>query len=366
MVEKREVCVFFSLLRAGLWNIPFDRMDCLPLSETEWEAVYQCSLRHTVEGILFDGIQQLDHLSRPSKPLLLKWMVRVEKIRQRNNWMNEAIREQQLFFNQNGLNPILLKGQGAAHCYVNPDRRISGDIDWYFETSADYNKASILLENIGLHLELTTAYSTIYNWKGCQVDQHARLFDIHNPFLKNYLSKLECAQEGSKITISSGDSDVSLLSPLIQIVQTNAHILKHLLSFGVGIRQLCDAARLYYHYKNQFDPLMLKKIYQKLSINRWIDLLHQLLVNFLGLPQDRLPFPLKGVDEAEWMMEDILKAGNFGFYDNDHVKSQKGQLFERKSASKKIWNNFWKYLPYAPMEAISFPVAHFFTKKLIS
>jgi hypothetical protein len=46
------------------------------------------------------------------------------------------------------------------------------------------------------------------------------------------------------------------------MLQVNAHILKHLLSFGIGIRQLCDAARLYKTYHNQVDGNVLKAFIQ--------------------------------------------------------------------------------------------------------
>lgn len=360
MLGERKIQAFFTLLRAGLWNRPVDREDCFPLSAPDWETVYQYGVRQTVEGILFDGIQLLPTIWQPPMDTMLKWLVRIEKIKQRNTWMNGIISKQMLFFNYYDLWPILLKGQGLGQVYAQPERRSCGDIDWYFNTAEDFRRANELLNEYGIDIHFNPGYTSSYSWEGAEVDQHQRVFDIHNPFAKKYLRELEAAQQSSAVTFAPREgTEVHLLSPLLQIIQAAAHILKHQLSFGVGLRQLCDIANLYSYYYGQYDAVLLSQVYRKLGISRWIELLHQLLVDFLGLSEDVLPGSLTRPVGASWMMAEIWAGGNFGFYDDARVQSGEGQYLGRKSRTRKILGNFWKYLPYAPMEAISFPIAHY-------
>ncbi|MEH6305831.1 nucleotidyltransferase family protein [Olivibacter sp. CPCC 100613] len=362
MYEDKKIQAFFSLLRAGLWNRPVDREDCFPLSGDNWIQIYQYGIRQTIEGILFDGIQQLPPQYQPPRDILIKWLVRTEKIKQRNTWMNGIIKEQLHFFGAHRLSPLLLKGQGVAQCYLNPYRRLCGDIDWYFEEPADFRRANELLQGHGIKVRSNPGYTSSYYWNNAEVDQHQRLFDIHNPFLKKYLRNLEVTQKPflSVLTLTP-HSAASIPSPLLQIVQVSVHILKHLLSFGVGLRQLCDVANLYTYYAGQFDSTALKQIYHKLKISKWIDLLHQLLVDFLGVPEKILPLHLNRSINAGWMMDEIWGGGNFGFHDKAHIQTKEGIYTGRKSTKQKIWRNVWRYLPYAPMEALSFPVMHYYS-----
>lgn len=142
------------------------------------------------------------------------------------------------------------------------------------------------------------------------------------------------------------------------MLQVNAHILKHLLSFGIGIRQLCDAARLYKTYHNEVEGTVLKVVYTKLKIIKWIELLHEVLVKYIGLSKENLPFPLERNQSADWMMEEIWKSGNFGFHDERYQQENSGK---REGTKRRLWSSFIKYVPYAPMEALSFPLVHFYS-----
>ncbi|OOG19696.1 hypothetical protein BWD42_07260 [Sphingobacterium sp. CZ-UAM] len=358
METGKEIAVFLMLLRAGLWRKPIENLDYFPLNQTTWERLYQYGVQQTVEGILFEGVQQLDPSLQPSKSLLLKWLVRTEKIRQRNRWMNTRLVEQAQFYRNCGLDPTLLKGQGLAQSYVDPTLRMSGDIDWYFDQPQAFARANAEVRQFGLPLIEAGKISSNYHWQGCHVDQHAQLFDLHNPFVKSYLKELEeHFDDGSTLLI--GKTEINVLSPLLQTIQVNAHILKHLLSFGIGLRQICDAACLYAYYSTALDGQLLKEVYQRLGIIRWVAVLHQLLVDFIGLPEQSLPFHLEKEQDATWMMQDIWTGGNFGFYDTAYVKSKEGQFVGRRLKIIRLWKSFWRYLPYAPLEAISFPIVHY-------
>jgi len=338
------------LLRLGLWGKKGD-LDFLPLTDEQWERLYESALMHTVEGVIYDALQQLPADLLPSRDLMMKWTVRIDQVERHNKRMNTCIAEQLALFSEQDIEPILLKGQGVASCYKVPEHRVCGDVDWYFTSKDQYLKANDLFRDMGVNISETAGFSSEYTWRGIVIEHHQRMFDIHNPFSIGYVDSLERDFYDKRVKHDVEGIAVSLPAPLLMMLQVNAHILKHMLSFGLGIRQLCDSARVYCEFRNEVDGHELKEIYKRLGILKWINLLHAILVKYIGLPVQYLPFELPRNVNADWMMEDIWRSGNFGFYDSG-----------REQAPKRIWVNMKKYIKYAPMEAISFPLMQTYSK----
>ncbi|UIR55995.1 nucleotidyltransferase family protein [Sphingobacterium sp. SRCM116780] len=361
MLTARTTSAFFYLLQAGLWEEENTLSPVFPLNLQEWEFLYRQSMEQTVEGIIYDGLQRLPIHQQPPRDLLLKWLVRIEHIERRNTWMNMIIGQQVQFFANHQIDIVLLKGQGLAQYYPKPLHRICGDIDWYFPMEKMYDKANQLILDQGLNLSYTAGYSSNYIWNTCDVEHHQRLFDLHNPFCKNFLKKLEKKEQKNKTSKQINGVSLPIPAPLINVLQVNSHILKHLLSFGIGMRQLCDAAILYYALKKEINGMALQRIYRKLGIEKWVDQLHHVLVHYIGLPQEDLPYALSQ-QSADWMMEDILLSGNFGFHDERYRQAEEQNKGNRVQVKKRLWNRFTTYFPYAPIEAISFPIVQFLSR----
>lgn len=339
-----------SLLRLGLWGKK-EELEFLPLSAAQWKELYGYALMHTVEGVIYDALQQLPANLLPPRDLMMKWTVRVDQIERHNKQMNRCIAEQLLIFGKEGIEPMILKGQGVAAYYKVPEHRVCGDVDWYFTSKEQYIKANDLFRHKGVNIKYTAGFSSEYIWRGIVVEHHQRMFDIHNPLSIGYVDGLEKDLYDQRIKQDVQGLTLNLPAPLLMVLQVNVHILKHLLSFGLGMRQLCDSARVYYEFRNEVDGQELKEIYKRLGILKWINLLHAILVKYIGLPVQYLPFELPRNVNADWMMEDIWRSGNFGFYDSG-----------REQAPKRIWSNMKKYIKYAPMEAISFPLMQTYSK----
>ncbi len=361
MIEGKILYAFFELLRSGLWNSPINYSDNFPLSKQEWNTLYLLSINHTVDGIVFDGIQKLDHKLQPPKDILINWLVRTEKIEQRNDWMNNILLDQVDFFKSQGLTPILLKGQGLADFYINAKRRSSGDIDWYFGDDAAYLSAKNSLQKNNFKIQETPGFSASFFWENCETEIHQRMFDIHNPLIRHYFKKIEESESENKSSFVINNKKVFRPSPISNLVQINLHILKHLLSFGIGMRQLCDSARAYVSLDKKYDKKLLHSLYRKIGVLKWINLLHLILVDKFGLPEEMLPFELNRRAEYSWMLNDILHAGNFGFH-NEEYKLAENKTGKRAESKTRIFSNLLKYIKVAPQEAISFPIVHFYSR----
>ena len=361
MIDKTIQNALLTLLRLGLWE-KHNVETFSSLSEAQWGLLYRYAQEQTIEGIVFDGIQHLPTQHLPPRALLLKWTVRIDQIERHNKQMNTVIKEQLSFFSAQGIHPFLLKGQGVASCYPIPEHRISGDVDWYFEAKEEYHRANDLIKQKRIKLTYTAGFSTEYAWNGIVIEHHCRMFDLYNPFSIPYLNQLEKRFKDQSIPMDLQGNTLLLPAPILMMLQVNAHILKHLLSFGLGIRQLCDAAKVYQQYRAEIDGQQLKEMYRKLGILKWIHLLHAVLVKYISLPTQSLPFVLpKGID-ADWMMEEIWLSGNFGFHDERFTDVNQNGKGIRDQAPRRVGANLRRYFKYAPMEAISFPLVHLYSK----
>jgi len=354
--------IFFQLIRIGLWGKESLKLTT-PLSETDWSEIRSYSIHHTVEGLIYDSFKHLQENQLPPQSLRLKWTIRIDQIERHNAKMNEVIASQYTAFIKQGLQPILQKGQGVAACYEIPQHRISGDIDWYFEDNG-YAKARQMLKDKKLVFKDTAGFSLDYDWNGIHIEHHKRLFDLISPLKNSFFKDLQTKYRNKQQELLIKDVPIKLLAPELQLLQVNAHILKHLISFGIGLRQICDSARLYHSVTSQIDPEALKTIYKKAGILNWTHLLHIILVENLGLRKESLPFPYPEGWDAQWMLEEIWYSGNFGFHDERFVNGKISPFSIRPDSTHRIWKSLRNYFKYAPQEILFFPFVRTYSRLL--
>ncbi|GEM62190.1 hypothetical protein SF1_01720 [Sphingobacterium faecium NBRC 15299] len=360
-MDNRLLDLFLQLLRSGLWQKSSIALD-QKLTFQEWTQIYQLACIHTVEGIIYDSFSFLDEAQLPPHTLRMQWTVRVDQIERHNAKMNAVIAKQQQIFTRSGLKPILQKGQGVAACYAKPEHRVCGDIDWYFENNG-YAQARELLKQKKHPFKDTAGFSLDYDFNGIAIEHHKLLFDIRSPLKYKYLNDLQDKYRNKKQSQLINGVPVTILAPELHILQVNIHILKHMISFGIGFRQICDAARLYNRYNGKIDKQALYEMYNKVGILKWIHLLHQILEKYIGLIKEDIPFEYPADTQSNWMLNEIWQGGNFGYYDDRFVNGKTIKTISvHPDGAKRLWNNFKRYYPYAPQEAVFFPIIKLYSK----
>ncbi|WP_293879967.1 nucleotidyltransferase family protein [Sphingobacterium sp. UBA1498] len=361
MKNTKIQAAFLFLLRSGLWGKPQQGKEkqLFPLSEAEWGGLYRRANEQTVEGIVYDGLLLLEKDHLPSRQLQLKWSVQIDRIERSHHRNNSHIADQYAFFTKRNLRPLLLKGQGVAASYRIPQHRVCGDIDWYFESQHQCTLAGLhLIKN---NIPRVDTGGQVYRWAAGEMDLHDRLFDLYNPFCKAVLKQYR--REFPDTTLSISGQDVAVLAPQVQVIQVTAHILKHSLAFGIGLRQFCDLAALYHHSRHLLDGARLEKLYRQVGVLDWIASVHQFLVNELGLAKEKLPFSSPTRSSGIDILQEVWQSGNFGFYDQDYVKHIDGVLVGRKNRAEAILQRVVRYFPYVPKEAFWFPIIHFLNRR---
>lgn len=300
---------FLILLRAGLWGHDPMEDGCPRLESEEWKQVFRMSARQTVTGIVFDGICRLPEEFQPVGKGFAEWVAAVDRIERDNERMNSALRSLVGLFVDAGLEPVLQKGQGIAELYPVPSHRECGDIDLYFKLMG---RAEEIIRSKGIEVHRMPDGSLGYRWQGVEVEHHPDIVDLCGPFQRRWIRTLSDEPGTRASSVADG---LQVPSTELNALMLNAHILKHAMGKGVGLRQMCDLAMVYHRVSGNVGRQECGErifcLYRRAWIQRWSRLLHSFLVGVIGLPEEELPYREKLVDYSP-LMRIVEEGGNFG------------------------------------------------------
>ena len=344
---------FFTLLRAGLWNRAVDDVSCFPLSASEWKNVWDHAVRQSVRGLIFDGVCLLPDSLMPDVQLVMVWTAAIDRVERRNRRMNQVLLSVTKLLKEKGVIPLLLKGQGVAQLYEHPLLRECGDIDLYFASRQDEQLLLDWIQSKGIAIVKEADGANAYVLDGIDIEHHLRIFDLYTPRVQRYLSHLLQNEGFRSLSLSTdAESSICVLSPKLNLISLNAHILKHLMGHGIGLRQFCDMARAYHVWHDTLDGEALKKCYQQCGLLRWSRLLHTLLVNELGLPVEELPYKEKLSASSDYLLDRVIAEGNFGKYTAARADVAQPAWQRKLHTGMAFLKNLRFSLTYAPRETL--------------
>lgn len=343
--------ILLALLQAGLWEKADLNMTAglLPCSEEDWQEVYRLAQQQTVSGIIYQGLLRLPDPLLPPRSLLLRWTVLIDRIEQRNRQMNSLLADLFRLFRNKGWEAVVQKGQGTALLYGQPLWRECGDIDLCFPNFADGEKAAdFLLKASPQKPEKEADGSLTYLLRGIRIEHHRTLLDFQNPFLQPHLNRFIRKYGLTEAVLPEGEGAFTIPAPMTHVLLLNAHILKHVLGWGIGLRQLCDLALAYDRFSGQLEADDLYGLYRKAGLRTWNDLLHAFLTECIGLPADRLPYPSAAKVSPLPLLEKVMQTGNFGLQRQGRTTAK---AWTRKWHTLKAFcQNASFTLNYAPQE----------------
>lgn len=343
MISPRLKQAFLLLLRQGLWGRKEDASALFPLAGDEWMEVYAMARKQTVQGIVCDGLELLDASHYPPKGLWMRWAVELDTI-ERINRQHRAVREvlRHLLSQPPALPLKLLKGIGIADFYRRPLHRIAGDIDLWLGNERQAELANQRMEQQHIYVNRGENGESGCVVNGVLVELHSVLITLHGPSLRKELRRWEEA-----VFAQEGEIPTPVANHLLQ----STHILKHLINEGIGLRQLCDAAVSLVALSGQTDTEELKRISRQWHIYRWNKLLYALLVKYIGMPQEYLPFPTR--TNPDRLMDEIWESGNFGHEDDRQGARPAGKWAGKWFTLRRIAAKSRLSLGYAAYETCS-------------
>lgn len=342
-MRDNTIEAFFALVRAGLFPVHGEgfKVNESLFQGVEWEKIYQLAQEQSVQGLVLAGLEYSD--LKPPKELLLQWIGEVQIIEQRNKAMNVYIAELIEEMRSQGIYTLLVKGQGLAQCYSQPNWRSSGDVDLLLSKD-NYEKAKAFILPKGV---LTEPEESGKKHLAMQVGQWA--VELHGT-LRVGLSKrvdrmLDNVQHdifygGQVRSWMNGRTQVFLPAANEDVVYVFAHILQHFYKGGIGLRQICDWCRLLYTYRNSLNYELLEQRIKSAGLMSEWKTFGALAIEYLGFPKDSMPLldVICKKEDGRWrkkadrIMEFILKSGNMG-HNRDNSYFQKHSYFVQKCIS---------------------------------
>ena len=327
-----------------------DDLSLFPLSDKDWNSLFLMARWQTVTGIVYRGVCRLPDNLMPPHTILLKWTVATDRVERRNRQVNKVLTALNGIWEQKKA-PILQKGQGVALFYEQPLLRESGDIDLYFQKKQWTKQAVSTICNMGIALKKRPDGSIFFQWKGVDIEIHTRLTDLYNPFVQSYLKKLETKENRMTGYWLDRNQHIQLPSPMMNLLIINSHIMKHALGRGIGLRQLCDMARACYCLHGQVSASTMEQVAHRTGMKKWNRLIHAFMTEYLGLPDECLPYPEKKSD-ARSLWNIVWKGGNFGMYPDGMHIAKKDRRTGKLQTLRVFYQNMLFSLRYAPKELI--------------
>ena len=317
---------FFRLLQISLGVA--DRFDTPP-DARQWKRLLDESRRQTLTGITYGALDRLPPEQRPPKAILVNWHAEQTRIRLRNRLLDHVCVWASSRFQREGFPSVILKGQANARRYPDPALRQSGDVDIWLHGSRDnvlrYVTRRFPRQRVQWHevefpvrsdatIEVHTTPSVLF----CPTDNRRlqRFYQTHSQaILQNRLPLPE--------------GEVSVPTPLVDLVFQLTHIYRHLFYEGIGLRQLTDYYLLLRTPEAQACRSEALAVIRSLHMKRFCRAVMWVLQHVFLLPPALM---LDEPDEREgrFLLREVMLAGNFGQHDR------------RNTVKASAWGNFWQ------------------------
>lgn len=368
---------FFELLRFALGTSDI----CPRIHLHEWQAVYQIAKKQTLTAFIGSALGKVkddvlvenDADSREAfEDLMMEWTGEVVKTVRRNRKLNKDVIEEFQLLEGKGLECCLLKGQGNALLYPNPDARTPGDIDVWVRLKGkeitDHNIRQItrMVKRVKPDAKASYHHIDAPDMNGTPVEIHYRphflMSFLYNRRLQEYFRTHADSQFSHKVSLEDG-KEIAVPTPEFNVIFQLSHIFNHLTHEGIGMRHIVD----YYYvlqklWEKPVDKDGLAKKLRSVGLYSFAASIMWILVEVLGMDK-ALAIVIPDKKCGRFVLQEILQGGNFGkFDDRSEVKYLDSPV---KVQLRHIMRNL-HMLQYFPGEALVEPFARgffFFLRK---
>ncbi len=301
----------FRCLRSALHGLPCGEVAMA-------EDVMREAKRQTVDGLLL-GIKDL-RLTGMEVKAREKLTVTFAMLCMRNNKMNSRVARLAKLFDDSEIRYAVMKGQTCARFYPNPGLRSPGDIDVYVP-DADFQRANKILREQGFTMTDRTMLHTTWVRKGLAIELHWAVQKLQWSAAYKALRRITYEEVDCKepYRAAIGDYDVSVLPPTLNMVLLTAHAFNHVVSGGLGLRQICDWAVVLKSTRGDVDFVLLKQWLDELHLTKMFRVLACFAVSYLGfkdadvrLVESEKSFSTGDVRMTKRLLGWVISAGNFG------------------------------------------------------
>lgn len=312
---KQFEAVFLEILKAGMWGV----RPQVPEGFDEWVNVVRLAKSQSVLGIVGNVLLSDAELSqRVPEELKNKVKKFVMSSMLTHNLLNGTLVKVVSVLRENGVESVLLKGQGIARNYPQPELRQCGDIDLYVGLGKGEMVREILAPiaekvdeaervNVGKHYHVTMP-------GGVEVEVH-RLTDLIVSPKRNviYQAASDKGTSTGLVTYDFGGTAVNTPADDFNAFFIFNHLFHHFLTSGIGLRQFCDWMMFLHARKGRLDLEYLGKLLNDMDMMKPWKAFGCVLVKLLGMPEEEFPFYDRSQEgKVGKIVRRVLDEGNFG------------------------------------------------------
>lgn len=328
--------LFFRYIRMGLWKKKEEVCQERSLSQEVWEHLFRMAHSQAVTGLFIDGVAQEN--MRPDNDLWDKWVAHLFYLEQANRYIarrGEAWMEK---LAGAGLSATIFKGASVAAWYPEPLHRSPGDID--IVITDGWGKLKVFLTREGWNPDRSNEDEMILEEKNqLLVEFHRHWEYLYNPWTNGRLQQW-CREA------QPDDKEVYFVCLVL-------HIQRHFLTYGIGLKQVCDVAVML--RKASLDRDKVAMMLCALHAERFSRLLFGLIALHLGgLEQYPLP-PITEGKELELLNDSVLHDGYNLKMEQELTAGSKNWAVARIASNAAFWVKRCVVLfPIMPGEAFGF------------
>jgi len=282
------------------------------LPDEEWDKVFADAKKQAVVGLLSQAVFMLPQELMPYRKLKLELAFHAQKIQTSNQRLNECSAKLYADLHALGLRSCLLKGQGTALLYKDPSLRQVGDIDMWVAggTKAVLNilRSKWTTKEVFYHHVDVDVFGKLPH-----VEIHFTPSWMNNPFSNRKLQAYFSAQEEAQLERLVPGVSFPVPDPCFNLVYNMAHLYRHLLFEGLGLRQIID---YYYILESSAEQqrCQVSQIIDSLGMRRFAQALMFVLRELLHMDSS-LFLSDPSAKYGKQLLEVISLGGNFGKHD---------------------------------------------------
>lgn len=360
--------LFFELIQVSIGSK--EKLSSVP-SAAEWEKLFVLAEKHAVIGVCFHGIQILHKyqsrqvVNLPVK-LKMQWLGITANIQIRNELLNKRAKEVTEMFAESGFDSVVLKGQCVARLYSDSSLRQSGDIDLWVNGGRE--DVIAFMKRKGWKVGRSVVHHTdVKIFSDTSVEVHHYPSYTFSPV--RWLRYKKWFEEQKKIQFKRMDKSVGFGCPSLEfnMVYVLLHIYRHVFHEGIGLRQLMD----YYMVlravsKSEEERLKLResamKILEWFGLKRFAGAVMYVEQQVFGMKEDML-ICSPDIKAGRFLLNEIMRAGNFGKYDERVVKAHMSGTLSTYLGNVKRLSHMMKYFPSEVLWAPFWKVGHYAWRK---
>ena len=307
--NRRKTRAFLRYaLSPSVWAPPQD------LNEKDWKRLCRFGKEYGVFGVVFDGMSRIfkEQGSLPES-VVESGISAAMAIEKKNKLVNRAVVRLVNQLENDGFRCCLLKGQGNNLMYPNVYGRIPGDIDMWVlgkeGTEPDVRTIVRYVRQFNPKGKILYHHVDYGDFDSVGVEIHYRPSYMVNPVyerrLQRWFAAKAEAQLSHRVELPGNVGQVAVPTPEFNAVFQLAHIFRHLLREGFGLRQVID---YYYVLMTMTEREEVRSDLRYLGLEKIAGGMMWLLQTSFGLEEQKM---IAKPDEriGNMLMKEVLKSG---------------------------------------------------------